>query len=266
VSAAAPTPEGGLADFQVTAGSDRDDRLLVARFPAPMQVASWAIWNGGRCRVPAVAWVGVTNAELPVDVDPRELCERRLRAAGLEAAVGLLTSGQLARHRQARADAHGVAARALATVGLSNALRVGDSPGPLAGVQVGTINLLCAVSVPLTEAAALEAASIAVEARTAAVLEARHPSRRSAAPATGTGTDCVVLAWPDTIYGTPKGFRTSRDGAPAGNPPAPHAIAAGQAPAVFAGKHTALGHVIGRAVGDCVRAGVADWLEAQACR
>jgi adenosylcobinamide amidohydrolase len=150
-------------------------------------------------------------------------------------------------------------------VGLSNAVRVGDSPGPLAGVQVGTINLLCAVSVPLTEAAALEAASIAVEARTAAVLEARHPSRRSGAPATGTGTDCVVLAWPDTVYyGTPKGFRTSRDGAPAGNPPAPHATIA--APAVFAGKHTALGHVIGRAVGDSVRAGVADWLEAQACR
>ena len=116
--------------------------------------------------------------------------------------------------------------------------RVGDAPGANAMAPVGTINLLCAVSVPLSEEAALEALSIAVEARTAAVLEARHPSRRSGAPATGTGTDCVVLAWPEPV--------------------AP--------PAVFAGKHTALGHVIGRAVGDCVRAGVADWLEAQACR
>jgi adenosylcobinamide amidohydrolase len=256
VSAPAPASDAdvdvGPADFEVTAESQH--RLLVARFPAPMQVCSWAIWNGGRRQAPAVAWVGVTNAELPVAVDPRALCEARLRAAGLEAAVGLLTSGQLARHRRAGADADGVAARALATVGLSNALRVGDSPGPLAGVHIGTINILCSLSVPLSEEAALEAASIAVEARTAAVLEARHPSRRSGAPATGT------------IYGTPKGFRTSRDGAPAGNPPAPHAILAGQAPAAFAGKHTALGHVIGRAVGECVRAGVADWLEAQACR
>jgi adenosylcobinamide amidohydrolase len=243
VSAAAPARDAvaSPADFELTAASQAGlDRLLVARFPAPMQVSSWAIWNGGRRRAPAVAWVGVTNAELPVAVDPRALCEARLRAAGLESAVGLLTSGQLARHRRAGADADGVAARALTTVGLSNALRVGDSPGPLAGVHIGTINILCSLSVPLSEEAALEAASIAVEARTAAVLEARHPSRRSGAPATGTGTDCVVLAWPEPV--------------------------AEQAPAAFAGKHTALGYVIGQSVGACVRAGVADWLEAQACR
>jgi adenosylcobinamide amidohydrolase len=239
-TAALAAADAGAADFAVApgAGSEGADRLLVARFPVPMQVTSWAIWNGGRRRVPAVAWVAVTNAELPVGVDPRALCQARLRAAGLEGAVGLLTSGRLARHRVAGAGADGLAARALATVGLSNALRVGDTPGPLA--PVGTINLLCAVSVPLSEEAALEALSIAVEARTAAVLEARHPSRRSGAPATGTGTDCVVLAWPDPVPG--------------------------RAPAAFAGKHTALGHVVGRAAGDCVRAGVADWLEAQACR
>jgi adenosylcobinamide amidohydrolase len=204
-----------------------------------MQVASWAIWNGGRRRAAAVAWVGVTNAELPPEVDPRALCESRLRAAGVPAAVGLLTSGQLARHRQASAAVDGVGAQALATVGLSNALRVGDAPGDLVA-RVGTINLLCAVSVPLSEEAALEALSIAVEARTAAVMEARHPSRRSGAVATGTGTDCVVLAWPEATAGT--------------------------AGAAFAGKHTALGSAIGRSVGDCVRAGVADWMEAYACR
>jgi adenosylcobinamide amidohydrolase len=262
VSAAATAPEtaSGVIDWSVAAG----DRLLVVRFPAAMQVVSWAIWNGGRRRVPAVAWVGVTNAELPPEVDPRALCQSRLRAAGLEAAVGLLTSGQLARYRRASASAEGVGAQALATVGLSNALRAGDPPGftsagpsegpappamgsarqsratPDANTPVGTINILCAVSVPLSEEAALEALSIAVEARTAAVLEGRHPSRRSGALATGTGTDCVVLAWPEPV-GT-------------------------LVPAVFAGKHTALGHVIGRSVGDCVRAGVADWLEAYACR
>ena len=102
MSAAATSPDAvaGPADFEVI-GEPPGQRLLVARFPAARQVLSWAIWNGGRRRAPAVAWVGVTNAELPVGSIPRALCEARLRAAGLEAAVGLLTSGQLARHRQA---------------------------------------------------------------------------------------------------------------------------------------------------------------------
>ena len=261
MSAAAPAPETPSAiDWSV----DATERLLVVRFPAPMQVVSWAIWNGGRRRVPAVAWVGVTNAELPPEVDPRALCQSRLRAAGLEAAVGLLTSGQLARYRRAGASAEGAAAQALATVGLSNALRAGDPPGftsagpqrvprPPRWAPRGKAALRPTRrhrSAPSTSCARCRRRcpkrrrwrllSIAVEARTAAVLEGRHPSRRSGALATGTGTDCVVLAWPEPV-GT-------------------------LAPAVFAGKHTALGHVIGRSVGDCVRAGVADWLEAHACR
>jgi adenosylcobinamide amidohydrolase len=225
---------GAAVDWTVAAG----DRQLVVRFGAPVEVASWAIWNGGRRRARAVAWLAVNNAELPVGVDPRRLCGERLRAAALEDAVGLLTSGRLDRFRRASAVHDGVTCHALATVGLSNAVRVGDPPGALA--PVGTINLLCAVSAPLTEEAALEAMSIAIEARTAAVIEGGHRSRRSAGVATGTGTDCLVLAWP------------GRE-------------AAGQAPAPFAGKHTALGHVIGQAVFGCVQAGVKGWLEAVAC-
>jgi adenosylcobinamide amidohydrolase len=72
-----------------------------------------------------------------------------------------------------------------------------------------------------------------VEARTLAVREGGVPSRRSGAPTSGTGTDCLVLAW-----------RT-----------------AGAAPLLpYAGKHTAAGHVVGRAVGEAVAAGVAAWL------
>ena len=214
-----------------------DGQLLVVPFAAPLESLSWAIWNGGRRQVPGVVWVGVKNAELPLGVDPRWVCEGRLAAAGHQRCVGLLTSGRLDRFRQSAAAADGVSAQSVATVGLSNAVRVGDPPGPLA--PVGTINILCGVSVPLTEEAALEAMSIAVEARTAAVLEARYRSRRSGEIASGTGTDTVVLVWPPA--------------------------SSGRVPAEFAGKHTSLGQVVGQAVGDCVRAGVADWMEAYGC-
>jgi adenosylcobinamide amidohydrolase len=213
----------------------RQARSLVARFAGERELLSWAIWRGGRRSAAAVAWVEVSNAELPVGLDPRRLLGQRLGAEGLAEAVGFLTSRRLDRFEQAEVNHHGVSARALATVGLSNALRVGDAPGPLAAaVPVGTINVLCELSAPLTEEAALEALSLAVEARTAAVLEAGFPSRRSGQPATGTGTDCLALAWP-----------------------------AGAPEREYAGKHTAVGHVAGRSVYDAVRAGVRAWLQEQ---
>jgi adenosylcobinamide amidohydrolase len=119
----------------------------------------------------------------------------------------------------------------VATVGLGNALRVGDPALPAAS---GTINLLCRLSVPLSPTAALEALTIAAEARTVAVREAALPSRRSGRFASGTGTDCIVLAAP-----------------------------VGPAGAAYAGKHTAIGQVIGAAVGDAVARGIEDWLADQ---
>ncbi|HEY0708982.1 MAG TPA: adenosylcobinamide amidohydrolase, partial [Polyangia bacterium] len=219
-----------------------DRPFLVVRFPQLHEVASWAVVGGGRRQTRTVAWLEVRNADLAPGVDAITLADRRLQERGLGEAVGLLTSRRIDRHHEHHAICGDVKARALATVGLSNALRVGDSPGPLrVGLHpdapgYGTINVLAAVSEPLSEEAAWEAMSIAAEARTAAVMEAGFPSRRSGAIATGTGTDCLVVAWPSR---------------------APESRAA---PAAFAGKHTALGHVIGETVFHAVRAGVAAWL------
>ena len=110
--------------------------------------------------------------------------------------------------------------------GLGNALRAGDPPGP---GRVGTINLLCRSSAPLTAEAQLEALALAAEARTLAVREAGVPSTRTGLPASGTGTDCIVIASP-------------RGRAPGGVP--------------YAGKHTAIGHAIGAAVLEATRRGV----------
>ncbi len=207
-----------------------DGRWLVVRFPEPHAVLSWAIVNGGRRTATTVAWHEVRDAELRPPVDPARLLRERLAARGLDGAVGLLTSRALDRHVVEERSAAGIAARCVATVGLGNALRVGDPLGPAA--RIGTINVVCQLSHPLAEHGLVEALSIAAEARTLAVLEAGVRSRVSGAPATGTGTDCIVIAAPERTRG-----------------------------AAYAGKHTAIGHAVGAAVHAAVARGAAAWLQ-----
>ena len=221
MSAAAPLRAPPLA---------ADGRSLVVRLGGPHAVLGWAIVGGGRRNASEVVVCEVRDDELRPPVDPERLLRERLAALGLPGAVGLLTSRAVDRHVTAEAAYRGARARCVATVGLGNALRVGDPPGPAA--RIGTVNLVCQVSAPLSELALLEAISIAAEARTTAILEARVPSRRTGAAATGTGTDCIVIAAPEGAGG-----------------------------ARYAGKHTALGHAIGAAVLEAVHRGAAAWLE-----
>jgi adenosylcobinamide amidohydrolase len=213
---------------------EQEGRWLVVRFDAPHATLGWAPVGGGAGRARAVAWHQVFDRELDRDTDAAALLRERLAGRGLADSVGLLTSASLGGYMDVGVEHDGVAARCVATVGLSNALRVGDPPGP--GPAVGTINLLVWLSVGLSEAARLEALSLVAEARTLAVLEAGVPSRRSGGPATGTGTDCIVVASPEA--------------------------SAGVAPAEYAGKHTVAGHLVGMAVEEAVRRGVAGWVAA----
>jgi adenosylcobinamide amidohydrolase len=206
----------------------REGRRLEARFEVEHDVVSWALVGGGRGVTRRVAWCSVTNAELGEHDDPVALLAGWLAAAGGEAAVGLLTSSDLDRYTDASVASGGVAARCVATVGLSNALRAGDPPGPLA--RVGTINLLCHMDCALGENALYEALALAAEARAAALLEAGVPSLRTGRPATGTGTDCIVIAAPR-----------------------------GEGGLAFVGKHTHAGHALGAAVIEAVTRGVEGW-------
>src|SRR5262249_47233931 len=147
-------------------------------------------------------------------------------------AVGLLTGCNLDGYVDVERRRDDVVARCIATVGLGNALRAGDPPAD--AERIGTINLLCWVSTPLAEEALVEALALAAEARTAAVLDASVPSPLTGRPATGTGTDCIVIAAPAAAGG-----------------------------AWFAGKHTLVGHLIGSAAGDATRQGVEGWKQAK---
>ena len=206
-------------------------RLLVARFARDQRFVSWAIVGGGTTRGREVAWCQVKDDELTRDVDAGALLAERLVTAGIPGAVGLLTSSDVGGYIQHTASSEGLEARCIATVGLGNRLRAGDSPGTPQGPSVGTINVLCALSRPLTERAMIEATALCAEARAVAVLESGVASLRSGQPASGTGTDCQVMAAPEEGR-----------------------------PLEYVGKHTNAGHLIGHVVLAAVKAGVRAWL------
>lgn len=205
-------------------------RWMTVRFPAPYRCVSWAVVNGGMVSTDLVAWRFLEINEIQHCGDVRRWFRELLSSYGLENAVGLLTSRRLHQYVESSdAECH-----VIATVGLSNALAVGDPVVAEAAAPVGTINILCAIATPLTAEASLEALAIAAEARTAAMLDAGVPSRVSGRAATGTGTDCIVIAHPE-----------------------------GEPAIEYSGKHTDCGQRIGFHVREAVSRGVAEWLAEQ---
>jgi len=227
------SPQSPSFDVDVVEGNV--GRALVVRLAGPHDVLSWAIVNGGRRAADMIVWREVRLDELGPTNDPSALLTATLSELAAPGAVGLLTARDVRRYEVARAEHEGVAADCLVTVGLGNLLAVGDPTAP-AHRPAGTINLLCRLSVGLTDEALIEASAIAAEARTAAVLAAGLRSPLTGRPATGTGTDCIVMAAP--------------------------ALAKRER---FAGKHTACGSVIGAAVLAAVARGTARWLEENRC-
>jgi len=169
---------------------------------APHRVLSWAPHRPGYQIAQHIQWRQVRNADLPADLDVAAWLAREM--AGRDA-VCLLTSRDIAHHHLARATVEDVTAETLATVGLSNAETVGarvDRAGrnwDKVLPSYGTINI--------------------------AVKLHRVPGGRTA---TGTGTDCIVVA-------APPGAQD------------------------YAGLHTAQGEALGRAVFDAVARGAAEW-------
>jgi adenosylcobinamide amidohydrolase len=189
------------------------------------RVLSFAPHRPGFVQADRILWREVRNADLTpgFDVDGWFAGEM----AGQGVATGFLTSRDIGRWQQARAEVDGVAAHAIATVGLGNAESVGTRRGPGSLIRWGTINIAVLIEgAALSDTALIEALTIVAEARTLAVMGAGL--RLPTGPVTGTGTDCI-------------------------------AIAADPGEVAFAGKHTALGEAVGRAVVQAVAAGCADW-------
>ncbi len=205
-----------------------------------MQVLSWAPHRAGFQHARRILWRQVRNADLPAGLDVGEWLRRELHEREALDSVCMLTSRDVGVHHLAIAEQDGIIVTALATVGLSNAERVGhrvdrsgrdwnrDLTQELSTREFGTINIGLQISAPLSQTGLLEALSIAAQARTTAILEAGHVLPDLSGLATGTGTDCIAVA------------------APAGEND-------------YAGLHTAVGQAIGQAVLQAVGEGARAW-------
>lgn len=203
---------------------------------AEMTVLSWAVNRPGFQRARRILWRQLRNADLPPERDVRDWLAGELAARGAADAICLLTSRRIDSYTTARARAGTVEAEVLATVGLSNAERVGyhtDRSGrdwsrdiTPAVAPYGTVNIAMRLTLPLSQTGLLEALSIATQARTAAIMDAAVLLPEGIA--SGTGTDCIAVAAPE---GTED----------------------------YAGLHTDCGLALGRAVYDAVRRGAEDW-------
>jgi len=200
---------------------------------AEMTVLSWTVNRPGYVRARRILWREIRNADLPPDLDVRAWLIAELAARDAGDAPCLLTSRRLDAFVTRSASAGEVAAQAVATVGLSNAERVGHRVDRAGrdwdrdlGAHFGTVNLAVRLDHPLSRTGLLEALSIATEARTAALLEARV--MLPVGLATGTGTDCIAIAAPEGDDN-------------------------------YAGMHTDCGLALGRAVHSAVMQGARDW-------
>lgn len=192
-----------------------------------MQVLSWSINRPGFVHSRRILWREVRNADLPPELDVDCWLKGELQLIDSEDAVTFLTSRSITQHVIRNVVLEECNVTAVATVGLSNAEHVGRRKNAI-GNGFGTINIAVTMAPGVMQCALLEVLSIASEARTTAVIETGY--KLPTGVATGTGTDCIAIA------------------APAGD-------------IRFAGKHTAIGEAVGRAVYDAVRSGAEAWVD-----
>ncbi|WP_289040988.1 adenosylcobinamide amidohydrolase [uncultured Aliiroseovarius sp.] len=204
---------------------DLDGPWMELNFGAPLRVVSWVLNRPGFITADRILWREVRNADLTPDLDVAAWLEDALAARGRSECPCFLTSRDVRRMKEAVARVGDITARCVATVGLSNAERVGQRMR-YDGARWGTINIAVQLDCGLNDAGLLEATSIVAQARTAAVMD-----QGIALPvgiATGTGTDCIAVAAPPGALG-------------------------------FAGLHTDIGEAIGRCVYDAMTDGVQEW-------
>jgi len=205
-----------------------DGEGIALRFDRLLPVVSSAVVGGGFTSARAVVNVHVPKS-LRLEETETQLAAFADRRRVPAPWVGLLTSAWTEKARVAEAEADGIRALAVVTVGLSN--RVAAGRDRAAAWSPSTINTIVVVDA-VTEAAALVNAVItATEVKTLALMSAgvRCDDGRLAS---GTSTDAVVVA------------------------------ATGRGPCCrFGGPVSDLGAVVARAVREALGAGIGRWLE-----
>ncbi|WP_298864141.1 adenosylcobinamide amidohydrolase [uncultured Sulfitobacter sp.] len=192
-----------------------------------MRVLSWAINKPGFVMADRILWREVRNADLPRDMDVHRWLKDTLAERGQSDAVCFLTSRDVGFYTEATATVEGVVAHCVATVGLSNAERIGHRVDR-SQMDWGTINIAVSLQSGLSQTGLIEALTIVAQARTAAIMDVGLALPTGSA--TGTGTDCIAVASP---IGTSD----------------------------YAGLHTAIGEAIGEAVYNATLGGAQEWMQ-----
>jgi adenosylcobinamide amidohydrolase len=180
-----PTAPSGLGDVRLLPRVEQGERLhaLLWRAGPGVRMISTAVLGGG---IGERGWV--LNAQVAHGyrrTDPDRHLARLAEEAGLRGpGVGLMTAADVSRHGQA-ADG---GAEAVVTAGIS--VR-GWAASPEKGTSLpgrpGTINIIAALPVPLTDAALVNAVTTVTEAKVQALVEA-------GLDCSGTPTDAVCVA------------------------------------------------------------------------
>ncbi|QPJ65751.1 MAG: adenosylcobinamide amidohydrolase [Candidatus Nitrohelix vancouverensis] len=204
---------------------DLIDKALVVRLPEAWPVISWAPFNGGSRRASTLV-----NKQIE-SVDPEKIDSLfRESARSLDVLpdemVGLLTAADVGKYKVSMIELDGLWVLAAITLGLDNARTVGEAhePDQRKRRSPGTINTLLLCNALPNEAGRLEALHMVAMAKTYALMQHGVKCKHSGQPATGTGTDCIVIA------------------------------ASGEKPVDYCGMHTPLGELIGRTVATAMNA------------
>lgn len=170
--------------------------VLVWRAGAPFRCVSSGVVGGG---LGDRSWV--FNAEVTLDYH-RDDPAAHLAAIGHElglaagAGTGLMTAAPVLEVVTAADGGAGCAA----TVGVSTPTWASAPDGTWSRWRPGTVNLVCTVPAPLSDAALVNAVITATEAKTQALIDA-------GVPGTGTASDAVVICCPPggaEPYGGPR--------------------------------------------------------------
>jgi adenosylcobinamide amidohydrolase len=203
------------------------EKTLVVHLPETFQVLSWAPFNPGQIQTRCLF-----NHQLSGNrkEDFSELFQDLKENLGLpENAVGMLTAAEVKNYSTHYLRSGSQWVQAVCTVGLDNARTAGDEADveKTCGLEPqGTINIILSTNALPSLSGQLEAIQVVTMAKTRALMEMEVKSQKSGALATGTGTDCIVLA------------------------------SSGEVKQNYCGMHTRIGQLIGQSVYMAVKEGI----------
>ncbi len=172
------------------------EKYILLTFNASMHAISSCVLNGGQQNIRHVLNLKVVDDDTIVE-DPAVTLSTICAGLGLtEKCLGMMTAASMTTLRYQTCWFGELYFSAIVTAGLENARRAGDPADMIVSdgvLPAGTINLVVSTNASLAPAAMMEALMIATEAKVAALEALNVRSTKTAAIATGTGTDAIAI-------------------------------------------------------------------------